>query len=156
PVGREEGGMTNQPIVTLPEFFGAFRNQPEELIFFRAIAPRNAAEHLYRDYPTQKSPIASKKFLTASYVQLGQDSENFKQITDEKLRRGVYFNVNAGGVKDVEIKRFVACFCEKDPADGQDVGEFIQSELNRQYPIAPSIELVTYKSVHRHFLIEGD
>ncbi len=144
-----------RPIVTLAQFFGAFRESPSEVVYFRAIKAKDCPPHLYRDFPTQENPPSGKNFLVASYSQLEPGSPNVKTIEAENQRRGAYFAVNAGGVKDVNITGFRAAFGESDPKPGEDIEAFLAAELQKVCPLQPSVELVTYKSVHRHWLITG-
>src|SRR5262249_28464111 len=82
--------------------------------------------------------------------------QSVNKILQMNQHYGVYFNVNAGGVKDVAIKRFVAAFAESDPKDGEDREAFLTAEIAKKCPLPPSVELLTYKSVHRHWLITSD
>src|SRR5262245_3209189 len=153
--GPEAKPKASRPVVTLAQFFAPFRESPAEVVHFRAFKAKNCPPHLYRDYPTEENPRDSKKFLVASYSQLGPGSENLKTIEAENLKRGAFFTVNAGGVKDVNITGFRAAFGESDPKPGEDIEDFLAAELQKICPLAPSVELMTYKSIHRHWLITG-
>src|SRR5262245_22057596 len=153
--GPEAKPKASRPVVTLAQFFAPFRESPAEVVHFRAIKAKDCPPHLYRDWPTQEKPPDGKNFLVASYSQLEPGSPNVETIEAENLKRGVYFAVNAGGVKDVNITGFRAAFGESDPKPGEDIAAFLEAELQKACPLAPSVELMTYKSVHRHWLIKG-
>jgi hypothetical protein len=140
--------------IALPDFFKPFRQSPDELVHLHAMTPRNAPVHLVRDFPTQEKPPASI-IRVAAYPKLTADSEYLKEYRALNKKRGIYAVINPGGDKDLDIKRFVATFSESDPPEGSDVEAFLRAERERIAPLAPSVELLTYKSVHRHWLIDG-
>jgi hypothetical protein len=138
----------------LPDFLRPFRASPDELVHFRAMTPRNAPVHLVRDFPTQEKPPASI-IRVAAYPNLTADSNYLKEYRALNKKRGFYFVVNPGGDSDLDVKRFVATFSESDPPEGANIDEFLAKERARESPAPPSVELLTYKSIHRHWLIDG-
>src|SRR5262249_12795722 len=154
---RGGSGSMAKPAVSLPEFFAPFRSGPEELIFFRAVKAKDCPDHLLPfEWKGQTNPRESIKFGPYSYPRLEHGMQSVNKILQMNQHYGVYFNVNAGGVKDVAIKRFVAAFAESDPKDGEDREAFLTAEIAKKCPLPPSVELLTYKSVHRHWLITSD
>lgn len=141
--------------ISLVEFFQAFRIDPAELIEFRAIAAKKCPPHLYKDWPTQNKPPQSRTLAPASYVNLTDAKDIIKGLREENTKRGVYWIVNAGGNEDVDIKRFVSAFAETDPPEGTDAEAFKQSELEKPRPLPVSAQMLTKKSVHDYWLIDG-
>jgi hypothetical protein len=139
---------------SLPDFFTPFRTGPEELVCLRLMLPKKAPKHLVRDYPTQDSPPISKIQIVA-YPHLVDGSEYMKDLRAENKRRGIYCVVNPGGDSDLDITRFVATFSESDPPDGADVAEFIANQLAIEPPLPYSTTMLTHKSLHRYWLIDG-
>jgi hypothetical protein len=144
--------QADAPLLT---FFAPFRSSPGELIHVRAITPRNAPTHLTRDYEKQLSVPASIT-RAAAYTNLTPKSEYVKEYKTLNTKRGLYWVVCPGGNEDLDIKRFPATFSERDPADGADVEEFIRGELAIVPPLPTSAVMITYKSVHRYWLIDGE
>jgi hypothetical protein len=129
--------------ISLPDFLAPFRRSPEELIYLRAIAPRNAPAHLIRDYPNQAAPPSTVKRV-AAYPNLTDDKSYLKDLREQNGRRGIYSVINPGGDSDLDIKRFVATYSESDPPEGADVAEFLAAQLAIEPPLPPSAELLTY------------
>ena len=121
----------------------------------RAMTPRKAPLHLIRDFKTQ-TVVPVSKMVQGAYSHLGDNGDLFQELRQHNEKRGIYFVVNPGGDADLEITRYSATFSEMDPPKGADIDQFLAEQLAAGSPLPPSIELVTYKSVHRHWLIKGD
>jgi len=65
--------------------------------------------------------------------------------------RGIYISPNAGGHKDADITSFKAFFAE---FDDRPIEEQIQ--IFKNSPLPPSILIVTKKSVHSYWILDGD
>jgi hypothetical protein len=141
--------------ISLPEVLAPFRSGPEELVYLRMMLPKTAPKHLVRDYPTQVAPPISKT-QPVSYRHLVAGSEYMKELIGENKRRGIFFVVNPGGDSDTDITRFVSTFSERDPEPGRDIDAFLISEGRRQAPLPYTALLQTYKSIHRHWGIDGE
>lgn len=124
--------------MTITEFLRHFYPDDHEPIHFRVIAPRKMAV----------TPKAVN--LCFSRHQLQHDAEVQTALRDWNKTHGIYFCVNAGGVRDDEITRINAVFCEMDE---KGIQEQIDIYLNES-PVTPSLLVETKKSVHAYWLLE--
>lgn len=140
--------------MNLSGFFAPLRQSPEELVYLRAIAPRNAPAHLIRDYQNQAAPPSTVKRV-AAYPNLSDGKEYMEDLREQNKRRGIYAVINPGGDADLDIKRYVDTYSESDPPEGVDVAEFLAAQRAIEPPLPSSAEILTYKSIHRHLFIDG-
>ncbi len=102
---------------------------------------------LFWIYPDKKSFIGSWK--PVSRYQLANDKNLQKFCRDKNKEHGLYFTVNFGGSKIVDITRTNAVFCERDEGTFAEQHEYIDN-----CPIQPSIRTETLKSVHAYWLLD--
>src|SRR5262245_32835778 len=137
---------------TVSEFLAAFF-ETKESIHFRAFPPRGV-----KGTPRKISlPLGALRY-----------NQSRAKLADLNKTHGVYFVVNAGGDKDIEITggeekgkggdtivhrpgRFTACFAE---ADNLPIEE--QHAKLDGCPLSPSIRVETKKSVHAYWLLSGE
>lgn len=125
--------------ILLTFLFAIFQDR-DELIHFRTFSPKEAIGNLF---------APARKFA-ASISQLDNDPMILAELKKLNERQGIYFVVNSGGATDAEIKKFNALFIENDELSLPE-----QHERLNTSPIEPSIRLVTDRSVHAYFLLDG-
>jgi hypothetical protein len=122
----------------LGKFLAAFGSTEDTPIHVRAIPPKGSS-----GLHTVKL-VTTRRRLTTDY-----DTQHGLLALNET--HGLYFVVNEGGDSGRDITRFTAFFVENDEASIED-----QQRLLDAAPVQPSIRVVTRKSVHAYWLIEGD
>lgn len=123
---------------TLTEFLGVFFPDEDETICLRAFVPKGA-------------PSSPLRKLTASRRELRTDKDLQRQLKELNKSHGLYFAVNSGGDNDASITRYNAFFAE---SDDRPIDE--QHRLLDEAPIPPSIRVVTKKSVHAYWPLDGE
>ena len=136
--------MTSQPCVRITEFLAAFFPNENEKICLRSFKPKGAPNR-----------FAAPQKMDTTRKELMENAASRKFLVRLNEKSGIYFLVNSGGHSDEEITRFNAFFVEKD-------GTIIEEQnaaLNAADEVSScptSIRVVTKKSVHAYWLIEGD
>ncbi|HKQ76719.1 MAG TPA: hypothetical protein VJ810_23695 [Blastocatellia bacterium] len=148
-------GHVNTRQILLPELIAAFRISEQELVNIRLIAAKNCPDHLIRRYLAEEKPPLSIKRVTA-YNQLAPSTDTYQNLVKENQQRGVFWLPNPGGASDLDIKRFAATFSEADPLEGADIETFLREQCGIEPPLPASMEMLTYKSLHRYWRITGD
>lgn len=81
--------------------------------------------------------------------QLATDKAFQSRLRELNQTQGIYFVVNAGGTKDIDINRINAIFCEIDDKPIIEQHDI----LDNRSPWSPSIRIETKKSVHAYWLL---
>lgn len=121
-------------------FLFAIFQERDEIIHFRTLPAKGAAGSLF--FPPRN--------FAASINQLDNDPTSLAELMKLNERQGIYYVVNSGGHTDAEITKFNALFIENDELSIPE-----QHELLNNSPIKPSIRVVTARSVHAYFLLNG-
>jgi len=127
--------------ISLTEFLEAFFPDKDEKIYLRALKAKDAPDN------AENNP----KQLSLTRRQLQNDVKLQTKVKSLNKHRGMYFVVNAGGNQDNRIKRFNAFFVENDNLSIDEQNKRLDEAI-----LQPSIRLVTKKSVHAYWLIEGE
>src|SRR5581483_5395817 len=112
-------------------------------------------EHIYLQVlPPKKAKVTSENKpveLVITRQELITNPALIGRIHALNKTRGVYFRPNTGGNIDASIVRFNAFFAEYDDLP-------IDEQLRRfkSAPVPPSILVITKKSVHAYWLIDGN
>ncbi len=127
--------------VSIYDFLAAFYPDENETVCLRLFKAKDEplGEH--------NKPIK----LAVTRAALISDARLQASLNEANRTRGVYFLPNAGGDKDADITRFNAFFVE---CDTRSIEE--QHAAYDACPLAPSLRLVTRKSVHAYWLRAGD
>jgi hypothetical protein len=142
----------------LDGFLELFYPNPDEPIHFRKFPPkstelneRGSAKTLpdeLKNHPQfwpAKYEFSRREILTSEYAQ--------KTLIDANTYSGLYFVVNAGGIKNEDITRINSFFSESDSLSIEE-----QHTLLDAFVLDPSIRIETGKSVHAYWLtpVEND
>ncbi len=123
---------------SLDEFLTAFFPDPYQDINLRTFGPKDA--------PDDDPRFFSKKWQTCREA-LACDEQLTDELHEYNKTRGLYFVVNSGGNKDVDITNFNAFFAEMD--EGAHAAQHTKLDA---CPIPPTIRNETLKSVHAYWL----
>lgn len=129
-----------QSQITLDTFLAVYYPNRDEEIRLRAFKAKNAPD----------SPSNRVEKLCITRAQLVNDIQLRQRLKALNSTRGLYFVVNAGGDRDIDITRFNACFVERD-----DVSIEEQYDLLAHAPVPPSIIIQTRSSLHAYWPIAG-
>lgn len=121
------------------EVLAAFR-QDDEPLHLRGFGPRNAPK------TTENRPL----MLDTTLTELKSSRDLQHQLKEANKNLGIYFAPNVGGSTDESIIRFTAFFVENDKLTIEEQHAILDSA-----PLQPSIRIVTRKSVHAFWLIDG-
>lgn len=136
---REHINTENNTETSLADFLSAFYPDENEAIHLRAFSVPGVNEIEPNTYKVTRNLLQT-------------DTERIlSPLSEHNIDRGIYFVVNAGGNKDKDITRYNAFFAENDDLSIQEQHEALDNAL-----IQPSIRIETQKSVHAHWLIEGE
>lgn len=127
--------------MTLNNFLSAFFPNEDEQIYlrgFKAKGDKDKSENRPRKWQTTRRELATNRALQ-------------NELKTANKTRGIYFVVNAGGDDDKSITRFNAFYVED---DNRTIAE--QHARLEACPLQPSIRVVTRKSVHAYWLIDGE
>lgn len=133
--------MNNKPEIKITEFLSAFFPEPNETIHFRTIKPKKEPDTNFNKPHKISTTIAS----------LSSDISLKKDLLQRNKTLGIYFVVNSGGNRKIDITRFNAFFMEIDDLSIEE-----QHAILDKAPLQPSIRVETLKSVHSYWLINGD
>ncbi|MDQ3687338.1 MAG: hypothetical protein M3430_17330, partial [Acidobacteriota bacterium] len=125
----------------LTDFLAPFFPDEDEAIYIRAFKAKGAP-----DAPDNR-PLVE----VVTRRRLATDEKLQNMMTSANKTRGWYFVVNAGGNADADITRFNAWFVE---ADDRTIDR--QHEAFDAATLPPSVRVETRRSIHAHWLIEGD
>ena len=123
----------------LDDFLKAFFPSETEPVFLRGLNPREIPE-------PQSQPIFGKR---TSRQELTGSRDIQTWLKEKNKALGLYFAPNSGGLKEQEIVRYNAAFCEID-----NIPMPAQHDLYDMAPLPPSIRVETKKSVHAYWLLE--
>lgn len=133
---KEGKGMS----VRASDFLSIFFPSLDEPVHLRAFKPKGA--------PDCDSNRPAK--IKTTRRELAEDAKVQEHIRTLNKTRGIYFIPNTGGDTDAEISRFNAVFCENDDLSIED-----QQVMLDASPLPTSARVVTSKSVHAYWIIEG-
>lgn len=121
----------------ISDFLGYFYPDENEIICGRVFTPKGVDVY----------PLVANINFTRNELMKSEALQS--ELINWNKTHGIYFVVNAGGHRDMEISRINAVFCEIDDLPIQE-----QLDIYENCPVTPSLQVVTKKSVHAYWLLD--